>query len=51
MTIQELIKRYEAKRKTYGNSAFRHISSLLKEVKEMHKKKFGSGYLQKNYQS
>lgn len=40
MTIKELIKRYEEKREVYGSSAFKHISSLLRDAKEVHKKSF-----------
>lgn len=32
------MKLYELKKKQYGEDAFRHISELLKEAKELHKK-------------
>lgn len=38
MQFQDLIKLYEKKKDRYGNSAFRHISELLQEAKELHKK-------------
>lgn len=40
MTIQDLIKIYDAKKKKYGIEAYRHISNVLKEAKEQHKKDF-----------
>ena len=40
MTIQDLIKIYETKKKKYGIQAYRHISNVLKEAKELHKKIF-----------
>ncbi len=40
MTIQDLIKIYETKKKKYGIQAYRHISNVLKEAKELHKKDF-----------
>lgn len=40
MTIQDLIKIYDAKKKKYGVEAYRHISNVLKEAKEQHKKDF-----------
>jgi len=40
MTIKDLIKIYEKKKKKYGDDAYRHISSVLKEAKEQHKKDF-----------
>ena len=40
MTIQDLIKIYETKKKKYGVQAYRHISNVLKEAKELHKKDF-----------
>jgi len=40
MTIQDLIKIYETKKKKHGVQAYRHISNVLKEAKEQHKKDF-----------
>jgi type II restriction enzyme len=40
MTIDDLIKIYETKKKKYGDQAYRHISNVLKEAKEQHKKDF-----------
>jgi len=40
MTIKDLIKIYETKKKKYGLQAYRHISNVLKEAKELHKKDF-----------
>ena len=40
MTIQDLIKIYDTKKKKYGIEAYRHISNVLKEAKEQHKKDF-----------
>jgi type II restriction enzyme len=40
MTIDDLIKIYETKKKKYGLQAYRHISNVLKEAKELHKKDF-----------
>ena len=40
MTIQDLIKIYEIKKEKYGTRAYRHISNVLKEAKEQHKKDF-----------
>lgn len=38
MKLQDLIKLYERKKTQYGSDAFKHISELLKEAKELHKK-------------
>jgi type II restriction enzyme len=38
MKFQDLIKLYEEKKKQYKTEAFRHISELLEEAKELHKK-------------
>lgn len=38
MTIDDLIKLYEMKKKKFGIEAYKHISELLREVKEIHKK-------------
>ena len=40
MTIKDLIKIYETKKKKYGLQAYRHISNDLKEAKAQHKKDF-----------
>ena len=38
MDFQDLIKLYEEKKKQYKTDAFRHVSELLREAKELHKK-------------
>jgi type II restriction enzyme len=38
MKFQDLIKLYEEKKKQYKAESFRHISELLREAKELHKK-------------
>lgn len=38
MTIQDVLKFYEAKKKKYGLEVYKHISELLRETKELHKK-------------
>jgi len=40
MTIDDLIKIYELKKKRYGLQAYRHISNVLKEAKTQHEKDF-----------
>jgi len=40
MTIKDLVKLYEEKKKRFGVDAHRHISNLLEEAKEIHKKDF-----------
>lgn len=40
MTIQDLVKIYDTKKKKYGIEAYRHISNVLKEAKEQHGKDF-----------
>ncbi|MEA3272972.1 MAG: BsaWI family type II restriction enzyme [Patescibacteria group bacterium] len=40
MTIKDLIKIYETKKEKYNAQAYRHISNVLKEAKEKHKKDF-----------
>jgi len=40
MTIKDLIKIYDTKKKKYGIEAYRHISNVLKEAKEQHSKDF-----------
>ena len=38
MDVKDLIRLYEEKKKKYGVDAYRHISELLREAKELHKK-------------
>jgi len=38
MTFEDLIKLYEEKKKQYKTDAFKHVSELLREAKELHKK-------------
>ena len=40
MTIKDLIKIYDTKKKKYGIEAYRHISNVLKEAKEQHGRDF-----------
>ena len=40
MKIEDLIKIYETKKSKYGKQAYRHISNVLGEAKEQHKKDF-----------
>ena len=40
MTIKELIKLYEEKKKQFGVDAHKHISNLLNEAKAIHKRDF-----------
>ncbi|MBK9459128.1 MAG: DNA modification methylase [Sphingobacteriales bacterium] len=40
MTITDLLALYEAKKQTYGIEAYRHISNLLREAKDLHKADF-----------
>lgn len=40
MTIDDLIEIYEKKKKKYGAEACRHISNVLKEAKDQHKRDF-----------
>ncbi len=40
MKINDLIKIYETKKDKFGIQAYRHISNVLKEAKEQHKKDF-----------
>lgn len=40
MTIKDLIILYEKKKEKFGKDAYRHISNLLREAKEQHKKDF-----------
>lgn len=37
MNINDLINMYEKKKQIYGEEAYKHISELLKEAKELHK--------------
>lgn len=38
MEFQDLIRLYEQKKKQYGEEAFKYISQILKEAKELHKR-------------
>jgi len=38
LKFQDLLKLYEKKRSQYGRDAFKHISALLEEAKELHKR-------------
>ena len=40
MKLKDLIEMYEIKKKKFGAEAYRHISELLAEVKEVHKRDF-----------
>ena len=40
MTIQDLIKIYKTKKEKYAEQAYRHISNVLREAKDQHKKDF-----------
>ena len=40
MTIKDLIKIYETKKKKYGTQAYRYISNVLREAKDQHEKDF-----------
>jgi type II restriction enzyme len=40
MTIKDLVKIYDVKKEKYSAQAYRHISNVLKEAKEQHKKDF-----------
>jgi len=40
MTFKDLVKLYEAKRQQFGAEAYRHISELLTEAKQLHRKDF-----------
>jgi len=40
MTVNDLVKIYETKKRKYGPQAYRHISNVLRETKEQHKKDF-----------
>lgn len=38
MKFEDLVKLYEEKRKKYGIETYKHISAMLKEAKELHKR-------------
>jgi len=38
MNFQDLIELYKLKKRKYGEQAFKYISELLKEAKELHKR-------------
>ena len=38
MNFDDLVRLYEEKKKKYGSEAYKHISELLKEAKEVHKR-------------
>ena len=38
MKFDDLVKLYEEKKRKYGDEAYKHISELLKEAKEVHKR-------------
>ena len=38
MTVQDVLKLYEEKKKKFGIETYKHISELLRETKELHKK-------------
>ena len=40
MTFDDLAKLYDEKKSKFGNEAFKHISEVLSEAKEIHKKDF-----------
>jgi len=40
MNIKDLIKIYDVKKAEFNDNAYRHISNVLKEAKEQHKKDF-----------
>ena len=40
MNINDLIEMYENKKAQYGSAAYQHISNVLTEAKERHKKEF-----------
>lgn len=43
MTIKDLIKLYEEKKQRFGENTYKHITNLLNEAKEIHKKDFIKG--------
>jgi type II restriction enzyme len=40
MNIDDLVKIYETKKAKHGAAAYRHVSNVLKEAKELHKRGF-----------
>src|SRR3972149_2786310 len=40
MTFKDLTKLWEKYKQNYGDDAYRHVSELLKEAKELHRKDF-----------
>ncbi|GAH36581.1 unnamed protein product, partial [marine sediment metagenome] len=40
MKLKDLIEMYEVKKKKFGVEAYKHISKLLTEAKEIHKRDF-----------
>ena len=38
MEFEDLVRLYEKKKKIYGTETYKHISELLKEAKEIHKR-------------
>jgi len=38
MKFEDLVRLYEEKKKEYGSEAYKHISTVLKEAKELHRK-------------
>jgi len=38
MKFEDLVRLYEEKKEKYGAEAYKHISELLREAKELHKK-------------
>ena len=38
MKFEDLVTLYKEKKKKYGDEAYKHISELLREAKELHKK-------------
>lgn len=38
MKFEDLVRLYEEKKKKYGSEAYKRISELLKEAKEIHKR-------------
>ena len=40
MTFEDLLELYKSKQKKFGKEAYKHISELLTEAKELHKKDF-----------
>jgi len=40
MTFKDLIRLYEERKQNFGTETYRHVSELLKEAKELHRKDF-----------